>query len=1161
MLDIRLLGSPRVYLNGELFTIKRRVTRALFFYLATNPKPVGRLRLCDFLWGEEGNEKEQRRKLRGALNNLRKAFPDRRILESYHGMVSLVKSDIRIDVREFLSAVDEMRRFSSLWQKGQTFPPNLYKNLVNAANLWHGATFIDSGDMYISSTSAEWWLEKNRELKHDQLNLFVDLARLEDAFGKPQHAIAWAEKALVLDDYNEISHFVLLQSLKYTGQIAKARQLYRSLEERREEEFGEMLSGRILSLGQELFSQEEASQKHARPNWAIRPSARVPFVGQDDLIQQMRQNYLNGKITLVLGEAGAGKTRLVQEFYQSLETPPELLLVPCHLASENIPYQPLADMLRKSIPKETWLKMPLIWVKPIAMLLPELHEWRDDLPEKAESSYAKTVLFEAIKKLLEFEVETHPRLFFIDDIQWADSATLTLLAYLLEQFSFSQKNIRLVIASRVEEGNLEFERLFLDSPNFQLEQIEVHRLDEENISALAFHVLQEELSPKILTHLLRETGGNPFFVLEMLLAIWALPKRGNLSINLPIPSSIKGLIKRRLENLSPLAREILLLAATQGNPFGIALLEKTALLSTDDLACIIDELEDAQLVREESKEKTLKYAFVHDKIRESLVASLTPVQNRSLHRKVAQALDEMGGEFQDAQAAILAEHYQKAGDFSSAFEHWLSAGNYAFQLFSIDDTVVAYKRAEALIPQVSLSNEKIYDLYANWGMMLLDNDNPDALENVMQRFLEIANQRGSELLIGAALDGMSGVCMARNQFEKGLAYTEDALPYLNISEHVPAQMNALNHRGVFLYMLNRFTASRENFQRSIELGEGEEDSTILYSYGNANYQMATILTGMGWPQIALSYAKQSQFAMRLASPHHGKILPLSIMGLANYYLANYKEGREYALQSASLAIQVDSRRMIGYSSAYAGLNETELADFGSAWEHAQKAIQIGEQQRHPEITSMGYKIMGDIYIHLDAFPQAANAYKQSVDGDPGSFVMLENLVRLGVTLGLLGKPEAESTLHQALDRAKKAGLDIIYLNGKALELSLFVLRGNLEAFEENLPFVRKELQARTHSDTVFWLDYIEAQSALRLGKIEQALSSFKKIIRELDDYPLFWIKFRTLRFYANTLHSLGRDDEIPHTQLKAMFQKVADNLGNAPLQKEWQIFSEKTGNL
>ena len=1154
MLDIRLLGPPLVYLNGELITVRRRATRALLFYLAAHGKPIGREQLAELFWPEKTDEK-QRRQLRDLLNKLRRILPDSEFVQTHQDTISLDFEQVSVDLREYEDLILKAGNLPRIWQEDRPLPVHIYQQLTKAVELWHGSVFHNA-DMSVSYRLEEWWTQTAQNLEQGYISVLKSLIRHENIVSADEKALQLLRTALEIDGFDEELHYELLICLLKIGQPEKVQQHYIGVKTLFDKKLGVPLSERIRSLEPVIFQKTEASPSHVRPAWSIKSSLEAPFVGQQDSIQILKDSYLKGNAALILGEAGAGKTRLVKEFYQSLEVSPRLLVLSCNPTDENLPYRPWADMLRREISEETWEELPDMWLEPLAMLLPKLRKGKGDLTEELETPYANSFIFEAIKNLLSLISKETPCILFVDDAHWADEATLSLLTFLVEQSVFLSQTLSLIITARIEEKNSGIDQLLLGAIRNRIELIEMLRLNTEDISDLAFYLFEEKLSPEIATRFLRDTGGNPFFVLEMLSAYRESSEKGRVDFHLPIPASMKALIEMRVKKLSPLAREVLILAAIQGSPFDFSLLEKAAALSLELMAHIIEELEEAQLIQKTSDKNDLEFRFVHEKIREILIASLPIIKSRLLHKKVARALEEIGKKGQDTQAAILAELYEQAGEFSLAFDLWVQAGKDAYYLLSIKDATTAYKRAEALINTRSLQDKQIYDLYASWQIMLFQNDDANALEEIMQAFFSIGKERTSKLLIGAALDGMSDVHMVRNEFEEGLARVDEALPYLK-GELTVAEMNAEIHRGVFLYMRSQFQESQEPIRKALHLGENAQDLDILAASGHANYQMAVIWIGTGWPAKGIESGMRSLRELTLSRAINGPVIAHSIMGLGHYFLANYEKGKEHSLKAVRLAKQVDSWRMLGYGYSYAGMNETELASFGTAWEYAHKAIEIGENHGHTEIVSMGYKVLGDINTRLGALPKAATFYKFGVDADEGSFAKLENLARLGVTLSLLGDPKGDALLQQAYAYSQAAGLDTILLNAKALELSVFLSQNNLTAFEENLPKVRQTLIEHSHPDSFVWTDYLQALSLFRHGKTEQALKEIEDLLLAFNKTPFFWIKLRALKLHGQMLHALGRETNSPSAQLEEMLQKVESNLGNAPLEEEWQNFRKK----
>ncbi|MCP4141366.1 MAG: AAA family ATPase [Chloroflexi bacterium] len=1156
MLKIRLLGVPLVELDNELLEINRRTPRALLFYLAMHKEPIGRDRLCDFIWADDGGEKDQKRKLRGVLNNLRNSFPDKEVIRTYHDMVGLVQHDLEVDVWKFNAAIKKMNHFKSITTEDKTLPPGLFQDLVSAAELWRGDTFIESSDMQqVSSETEKWWSEKNREFKKDRLALYKFVAQQVGGMGRDDQAVSWAEKALAIEEYDEEAHFLLLRSLLRSGQRKRGYQHYLSIKDDFEEAWGGDFVKDIHALGREFAQEKVASPIRVGPEWSTKGQAQVSFIGQEDAIQILLQRYSTGGTALVLGEIGAGKTRLVQEFYRSLELSPRVLFLPCHERTAHIPYQPLRDMLWQLTTVDIWKELPIEWIEPVMALMPKTDESRAELSETMGRSYAKSNVFEAVKNILWFFAQKEDVFLFVDDVHWADEATLSLLIFLLDELLFEEENIFLVMAADIDGKNSNLDKLLSHTITENLTTVEVLPLSEENISELAFYILQEKISKKAVGRLLEETGGNALFVLETLLDAWTRSKENKLSFDFPTPPSIKRLIEEKVAKLSENAREFLSLAAIQGNPFEISVLEKSVQFSSQELFSIIEELQETRFIARATEQESLSYSFLQTKVYEELNDSLPPIKSRSLHKVVAQTLESLHEAYPDPQASVIAEHYEKAEEFLKAFSWWIRAAKYAYQLYSIGDSVVAYQRAEALLSKVTFSENDIYALYAPWGIMLFESDNPDALEIVMKRFLLLGEKRGSNLLTGAALDGLSDVYMARNQFEEGLEYTKNALSYLETSENIQAKMSALIHHGVFLYMLNGFSPSQKSFQETLVLGEGRNDKASLYFLGNANYQMATVLTGMGFPMKAIEYAEKSLHLMRLAKSAYGTILPHTMSGLAYYFLGNYEKGREHALKGIEIASQTDSWRMLGYASVHASMNEVELASFGAAWAHAERAIALGNKYKHTEIESMGYKTRGDIYARLNALPQAAAAYQKGMEVDKGSFATLENMARLGLTLSLLGDPQGDALLQQAYSYTKAADLGSIFYTAKAIELSIFVLRKDYTSFEEKAPLIRKAMKERSHSTATLWVDYLDALADFQRGDLEEAQKELELLCSASAPTSFFWIRFRVLKAYIQILQKLGRESSAPRAELKEMLLIIEKGLGNAPLEAEWKTFA------
>ncbi len=1150
MLDIHLLGAPRVFQNGQLIRIERKTTRALLFYLAMSPKGVSRGFLSES-FGGDGDEAQKRTRLRSYLSYIRKLDKDTPFLITYHDSVRLDPNWVHVDVLELAKLANEISQIRGSYQgQDATLPLALYERLAQRADEFDYPRFIANNDFEINAALSQWHAEKEATVHRDQETVFAFLAETDDRLGRTTQALKWAEQTLKYAQ-SEIAYYVLIKSLRDFGEIERARDYYQEAEDA----FGDGLSVRIRALGKDLVTITESDPTYGRPVWMIRPSVALPFVGQQEILRRMQVNYQRGIGSLLVGESGAGKTRLAQEFYENLPLPPNLLLVPSYKDNENLPYQPWIDMLRHSFTPAFWQHTPAWWTTPLTMLLPELHEYRNDLDAEPGDVFASSLVFEAVKNLLHYANKQGAILVFVEDAQWMDRVSFMLLKYLILQSTFKQWNIGLVVTSRlgIHSGVDRFE---LDSMQGRLDEINVTALDADAIKKIAFYLLNKVLAPQKIERLSKMTGGNPFFLLE-LLSFQAAHAEVDIFEDFTVaPPSVRQLIAARLDLLSQKARQVLNYAAIQGNHFIVSTLEEVLAMSHEEMHVAISELTSLRLINFVKKDLELHYAFVHEKLREEIINTLSPIDLRVMHAKVANLLAQKHI-YQDEQAAVLAEHYEYAGDFEKAFFAWYAAAKYAYAIFSPKDAHKAYLRAEKLLAYFNLVDEKIYNFYFHWNAMLFNTDDPDTLEAVMLGLLTSAQRRGSSLLIGAALDGLSDVCMARNRFEEGLAYVEEALPYFIMAAHIPAQIIAFIHQGVFRYMLKNFPDSLESFQTALSLYDEQRDPESMYLVGNIYYQIATSLTGMGYPVKAIEKARQSAHYMRLSFAPDTTIAPHSIMGLANYYIGEYSTGKKRALQSLKLAKRTDAWRMSGYAAAYAGMNETEIPELGNAHLHAREAIRYGEEHGHTEIVAMGYKIIGDIYARLESPVKAADAYQRGLIVDKDSFVTVENAARLGVTLGLVGDPKADALLKDALAGASQAGLEIIEFNARALQLSLFIARQDYQRFDEAMPAIRDTLTTRSHPKSYVWTNYLQAQRLYQEEKFTESLTLLEETLPVLNEIEFFWIRLRAQRLYLQLLSQLGRETNPTKTHIADMLARIEMGLDSAPLEDEWLVFKAR----
>ncbi|RME87209.1 MAG: hypothetical protein D6770_09895 [Anaerolineae bacterium] len=1172
MLRVQLFGTPTVSDDDRPLRVRRRLPRLLLFYLAAGGAAVGRDQIATLFWPHIPNA-SARRRLRETLSQLRTALPDPGVILTPEESIALDLHRVDVDVLTFRSLLHKAGRAPWLVPDDSPLPPDLHQTLVQAASLWRGPRLLDGVDLSLSAELEDWHRHLENSLQLEFLPVLKRLARHETVVGNPVQAVQWLSQALEIDEFNEELHLALLTALLELGWRDEARQHYRKLETLLQRELGTSPSAQIQALRPRIFDRDGEFTLPVEITWPTHTSLRVPFIGRDDILKKMQQAYNNGESLLLVGEAGVGKTRLVQEFYRRLRPTPRLLIASCTPQEKNLPYQPWIEMLRHGVYGDEWRELPEIWLGYLSLLLPELIADYGKRVERPvwQPGQSRGALFEAVRQVLSHLTENRPLLVFLDDAHWADESTLAIAAYLLNEGLFSGGRGMLILAARAEESNPQLERLAVDVSLKRLSRLEVRRLNQDEIAELTYHVFGKMPSPTFLERVTRDTGGNPLFLLEMLRALLATQSRFPFRESegfLPLPKSVQDLIRERLQRLSALAREVVTAAAVLGSRFDVRILEAVCPFPPAETARALEELEDDQLIRLAADGKPgPQYTFVHEKIREAILNDLSAARKRLYHHKCARALEKRLGGHGGPRAAVVAEHYESAGDPENAFLWWSRAAEHAYRLSSLEDATAAFRRAEQLIPHCdNLDEEAIYHLYQVWNDMAFETSDTDTLWRINRDLLHLGEERNSPLLIGSALDGLSDACLSENKFQEGLEYTRRAEGLLARSGNLFEYMEILSHRGVFEYMLGYLKEAITSFHAALALCENIEEPLpplVLRARGNAHYQLGLTHTLTGWPQIGWNHAERSLQDYILCNNPYGQAMAYSVLSLAGYFLGDYTRACHENQKGMELAERIGGWRVLGHLSAYRSLNELALGHLGLAWRYAQKALTISERHGHYETTSIAYRVLGDIHYYLQDPAKAEEFYRKGIEAARGHFAALDSLARLGNVLMRRGQQMGKTHLSQAIAQAEERDLASISLPARVHHI---FQKAHVEPGEEThreIESLLQETEQRALKVYHLTLEYLRARLALREGKEnpETILYHLEDLAADVQRTENPWLGIQIRILQAEVLHRLAVSDLGVRQILHTLLDKLEDSIGDAPLWEAWTKYRQAISSL
>ncbi|MGE5221535.1 MAG: ATP-binding protein, partial [Omnitrophica WOR_2 bacterium] len=374
----------------------------------------------------------------------------------------------------------------------------------------------------------------------------------------------------------------------------------------------------------------------------------------------------------------------------------------------SMPYGPFIQMLEDTLGSpNTQLSLPGAVLDSLIQIAPGLQ--RDYLLTTRSNTldpvYDQQRVFDSILAWCSALSAQTPLLLFIDDIQWADSGTLSVLRHLARQ---AHKH-RLLLLMNYREIELDeagmLQNILHDLNRERLAtRIKLTRLTKEQTHDLLEIMLNPAgtIDPRLVDAIFQETEGNPFFIEEVTKALIEEGKLCYVDLcwvpdndqEIEIPQSVRVTIQSRLSRLQEQTQDILRLAAVIGREFNYNVLLKASEIDDDTLIDALENAEKAQIITEipHSRTSPTTFSFAHALFPSTLRDNISTLRRQRLHRRVALAIESTYGE-DDSQLEVLAYHYEQAGDVNQAKHYYEKAGDQALAVYANGEAERYYRSA------------------------------------------------------------------------------------------------------------------------------------------------------------------------------------------------------------------------------------------------------------------------------------------------------------------------------------------------------------------------------------------------------------------------------------------------------------------------------------
>jgi predicted ATPase/DNA-binding winged helix-turn-helix (wHTH) protein len=1119
VLRIQTLGEFQAWRQREILTLPTKKCKALLQILLIEP---GRLVPTDQL-----------------IESLWPTLPPRKALNNLWVTVSQLRRVLQPDSpprsrSDYIHKQGEGYRFNSesnYWLDVHEFTKHLI-DAQSAANLadriasLEQARTLYQGDYLEDEPYAEWAQFPRTQWRRRYEQLLSNLAEANRREGNFQKAITHCHEILTLDNANENTYRLLMRCHASLGERATALKVYEEAVHVLKDEIGVNPMPETAELARQIRLSEGEWQIEDEV-WAISsPQSPVthPFVGRSEEIDQLtrlltRTAAGQGQTALITGEPGIGKSRLVEVTTALARREGfHLLSVHCYQVEQSVPYQPLIELARQVMALDNrWQQLAPVWLRELAILVPEMGEPATAAtvvaPQSEEPDESRQGrLFQAIFHLFANQVDRSKLLLVVEDIHWADPSTLQCLHYL------SRHIVRVPIALIF---TLREESLSTDADLVAL----LHSLHREtHVTSLSLARFSEADTTKLLAHMTdtapyadrlgpwlhQETEGNPFFFISLLQSLrekglldnaakvnWQALSRTDPTLTLP--DAIRDSVRERLQRLSQAEREVLDWMAVYGRHIDFSLLQTISNQPQMTLLNTVEQLAERQLLVETAGQ----YDFIHHKIPEVVYYGLSAARRGLYHRQIADTLDALPPS--PDKPALLAHHFECAGDNEKALTYWMLAGKHALAAYAHQQAARHYERALALTDQPAAQ----MDAYLGLGNAFMLLDDYKAATAVIQQGLQLVEHHSGDAhrarLLYAQAQNASRQHRSdggKPEVEAALVAAEQAADEYYLAESLLLLTEVHESDGDISSALETATRAQKV---SNKLNDNQLEARALVEIGFLHAQRAEF-------NEAVNAVEQGLKLLAETDDHNAIAYAWNILGRALGGRGDYGRALDAFQRSQEEAQIVGDRYLLAQALNMCGWLYRELGDYENGLKFDEEGVDFAQQwgKPSPEISAR-LNVCLDV-LHL---------------GDPGRALELLNKIEVQINAGSFGFHSWRWRLRLLHAR----GLCFLALNEPAKALAL--AEDGLPLAETN---VTRKYVALNHE--------LKGMALAKLGRVDEAIGVTKAAISLADDIHYQPIRWASRHQLAELYRQNGREQESRNISSEAehIVQTIASSL-------------------
>jgi len=742
----------------------------------------------------------------------------------------------------------------------------------------------------------------------------------------------------------------------------------------------------------------------AKPGLAAKPTVGLPspepiwarpLVDREDELGTLKTRLDDvlrgeGSLVFVTGEGGIGKTRLVMELKAYAKLRGALFLVGNCYKEGAVPYRPwiqiIEEYFRRSRP-ELLYKVIGVYSAEIVKLVPEATSKLGAVPPlpPLTPEGERLRLFKAVTQFFVNASREAPLVLFLDNLQWADLSTMQLLHYLgrslkMERLSIvgAYRDLELKEKEALSECLLDMnrERLFQALP--------LRRLEAPEVGVMVRQTFGDKVPSKLEKLVYEKSGGNPFFVEEILRSLaeermvqpgekgWIVPDVSRIRI----PETVRAVVTQRLQRLDEACQRTLSLAAVVGREFDFQVLEKITSLEEDQLVNHLDECLTNGLIQERRVPAGEIYAFTDNQVRDVLYEGVSTVRRRRLHFQIGQILEKLHAKNLEEHVNELAYHFMEGRDDAKALEYFLKAAERAMKVYANEEAFSYFKSALNLLDRTGGDVEEKVRVAVALGDLKYWNMEFEASIEYYNEALELLKETVDKRGMARVYDRMADI------FAYSLGRHEDALTHLNealkILENEPESLELAE---VYWSMGDIYRWYLGNLSKAISIGR--RTLSLAEKVGaletKAGCYIDLLFTELIDLQRAVEYVKKG---LKIAIENNYPLVATEgYMWIPLYYIAlgDFHGAMEYAEEGLEYAGKVGCMTWLGSIMVARANVYVFTGDLQKAIETAEEAMQTTKKTGDLAGLMTSLFALGEAYQTMGEWDEAYEYYVQALE--------------------------------------------------------------------------------------------------------------------------------------------------------------------------------------